>query len=362
MDESMREVLKYFVLPQRTSEDIRQFVIVILSIIAAVVIVEIVRVAVTSRRERRLVLKSAKKHQLTDQERSLISELTAGKPRINPQQVFGSISEFHRLFGPLMHELAGRSGTDPKARHQLDKIFTLRNKLFGEVAYHFGNINSTIQLKSSQKLNLHFNYNGEDLNVSSVVVDVDEAAITVANTKLNGEFLKIAREQSFKVSFYRENDGYYEFQTHALRTVEENGGNFILLAHAKEIERLQSRSFYRKTVHMPFKFRHFAWDESLENRYLPGIAEFYEEKDDLILDISGGGLLFNTKEKLSRGDLLVFDLHLTEEQVIHDLLGKVLNVEQNPADLEKYKVHLKFVNIRPGEQELIVQLIQQKKI
>jgi len=361
MDESLREVLQYFILPRPGPEDIIQILIFLLIFAALIFITVSVHSHLLRSRERTRLLKAASKHDLSKEEKALLDSLAKSNKKADPGLAFGSIREFHRLFGPMMHELAGRAEVDQQARKKLEGIFALRKKLFGEVSYHFGSITSTIQLKIGQKITLEYTRDGQKQTASSVVLDVDASAITVANPREGGKFIQFARGDSFKVAFYRDNDGYYEFQTNALQDVEQVGHQFLFLAHAHELKRMQSRMFYRMPTRIPLKFRQFAWDENLESRYRVKKEDLEGQKDGYVLDISGGGMMMTTEEELSKNDLLIFDLQLNPENVIRDLLGKVVRVEKQLAG-EKNTINIQFLNIKPAEQDLIVRLVQQQKI
>ena len=363
MDESFRPILKYFVIPQPGPGEIKLVILTVLLFFALLFLAVYLQAWSKSRKERANLIKAARKHNLSQAENELIITLSKGKVRIKPAMVFVSIGEFHRLFGPLMHELVAKVEHDETARKKLDGIFALRKKLFGEVAYHFGSITSTIQFRIGQKLTLQFSFEDVTHEFSSMVLDVDAAAITVANANEHGKFYHFGLGQKFKVSFNRVDDGFYEFETTALRSVTDQNEYFLLLAHATQIQRLQSRMYYRVKINRPFTFRRFAWDESLETRYHPRMGDPGEKYTGEILNIGGGGMLIITEETLVKNDLLTFDLTLNEENTIHDLLAKVVEIEdEEELGIKRKLIHLQFMNIKPGEQDLITQLIHQSNL
>jgi len=363
MDESFRPILKYFVIPQSGPGEIKLVILMILLFFALLFLAVYLQAWLKGRKERANLIKAARKHNLSQAEKELIISLSKGKVRIKPAKVFVSIGEFHRLFGPLMHELVEKAEHDQTARKKLDGIFALRKKLFGDVAYHFGSITSTIQFRVGQKLNLQFSFERVTNEFSSMVLDVDAAAITVANANERGKFFHFELGQKFKVSFNRVDDGFYEFETTSLRSVTDQNEYCLLLAHATQIQRLQSRMYYRVKMDAPFTFRRFAWDESLETRYHPGVGDPGKRYNGEILDIGGGGMLITTGENLVKNDLLTFDLTLNEENTIHDLLAKVVEIEDKEELGTKRKLmHLQFMNIKSGEQDLITKLIHQSKL
>jgi hypothetical protein len=366
MDESFRQILQYFVV-ERSAAYLQKGLLIFLSMILVIVLIQVIGSYFLRRRNRIRMIEASDEMNLSVAERDLVLEAARGRERIDPKLMLGSIGEFHRLFGPLMHELIAKAPTDREAKNRLDTIFILRKKLFGDISYHFGSITSTIQLKIGQKVTLQYSHEGQSLSSPSMVVDVDGAAITVTSPRDGGHFQQFVQGHPFRLSFFRENDGYYQFDTHALRKTEPARQQFLLLAHALRIERIQSREFFRETTRITFKFRRFAWDNRPETRYLQ--AEEGEEKtgEGLILNLGGGGIFFLTSEPLTRNDVLTFDLPLIHEVMLPELMGKVVRVDRQPeeevipGEERGYTVNLQFLNIKTGEQDLIVRLIQQHK-
>ncbi len=362
MDDSFREILKGFQLPQRGMDDVIGVLMVILGLVVFVMIMYFIQSAAARKKRIRLIRRSAVEHGLNRQELQVVLGAANAKPRINPLKVLTALREFQRLFGPLMHDLVEKMETDPSARHQLNQIFSLRKKLFGEVAYHFGVFSSTLQLSIGQHLTLKFDYRGSSITANSMVMDVDSAAITVANPRRKGEYLKFAKDQPIKVLFYRDRDAEYQFNTVTLRGMEQNAQPFLLLAHDLNVQRIQTREFYRVTTSIAFTFRRFVWDSQLDNRYLVKTEDQAEEQEGLIRNISAGGMMFSTDVRLEKNDILVFNLQLNPKLTVPDLLGKVLNISEQPERTERHLVHLRFINIKAGEQDLIISMILQKKV
>ncbi len=361
MDERFREIIRHFVFPRSGLEEIIHILIFFLVFAALIFVTVSVHSHLQNRRERTRLLRAARKHKLSKEESSLLNSLVESNKKVDPRLAFGSIREFHRLFGPMMHDLAGKVEVNQEARKKLGGIFALRKKLFGEASYHFGPVTSTVQFRIGQKITLEFTRSGKKKNTASIILDVDGVAITVANPMQKGEFIHFVKGDEFKVAFYRDNDAYYEFQTRALKDVAQSSHQFLLLAHANEIKRMQSRMFYRMPTTVPLKFRRFAWDESLESRYHSEKEELEGQKEGYIQDLGGGGMMVITEEKLTENDLLIFDLQLNPENIIKDLMGKVVKVEEQLAG-EKKHIHVQFLNIKPGEQNLIMHLVQQHEL
>lgn len=362
MDDSFRDVLKYLQFSGPGPEDIRLFVISISIYVALIVIAVLAHGYISRRRERKAVIRAAKSHGLTREELKLVTSLSGKRSKVDPRKAFQSIRDFHRLFGPKMHELAASSDKDNQARHMLEGIFALRKKLFGDISYHFGSLTSTIQLRIGLKITLQFNVDDSPHNFNSIILDVDSGAITVANPSHQGNYFMLSKGHPVKVSFNRPEDGYYEFQTEVLRTVSKENRYFLLLAHADKIQRMQSRMYYRVPTRIEVEVNRFAWDHNPQNRYHSAESDSGETMSGLVVNIGGGGVLIRTKGNIQRNDLVTFDLPLTEETELSDVLGKVVSVEKQERDSETRNVHIQFLNLKQGEKDTIMKIIQQSKL
>jgi c-di-GMP-binding flagellar brake protein YcgR len=354
-------VLKYLEFQGPDSSDIRLFAYSIAIYVGLILLTVLVNGYLRRRRERKALIKSARSRGLTTRELELITQLAGKKSRVDLKQVFFSVREFHRLFGPVMHDLVANSDKDPQARKKLDGIFALRKKLFGDVSYHFGNLTSTIQLRIGLRINLQFEFGGRKYSYGSVVLDVDSEAIAVANPSEGGSYFMFDRNQEFDVSFNRPDDGVYLFSTRAMRAVSKDSQYFLMLAHADEIKRTQSRMYYRMPFKVEFEFDRFAWSENPEQRYHGGVSEPGEKMEGLLINIGGGGVLIRASGELHRNDLIAFDMPLPGGEELSDVLGKVVEVEKADSG-GHYRVHVQFLNLKQSDKDAIMKSIQKHSL
>ncbi|MFC1544822.1 flagellar brake protein [Gemmatimonadota bacterium] len=360
MDESLGSVLKYLEYRGPDPAQIRLVIYSLAVYFGLILVTVLVYGYLRRRRERKTLLNAARSRGLSNGELKLITHLAGKRSKINVKQVFKSVREFHRLFGPMMHELVASSEIDVQARKKLDGIFALRKKLFGDVSYHFGNMTSTIQLRIGLKVLLRFEFEGVSHTFSTVVLDVDSEAITVANPSKDGSYFMFDRGQKFKGSFNRPEDGLYEFSTHALRAVSRESQYFLLLAHADQIERMQSRMYYRIPLRVELEFDRFAWNSNPEQRYHGGVSEAGEQMSGLVVNLGGGGVLIRTAGELHKDDMITFDLPLPGGAELSDVLGKVVEVEKSDGEEQNY--HVQFLNLKQSDKDTIIKSIQQHNL
>jgi c-di-GMP-binding flagellar brake protein YcgR len=362
MDDSFSEILKHLEFHGPNSSDIRLFVISIIVYVVLILATVLVYAYVRGQRERKALLKAARSKGLSSAELDLVKKLAGKRSKVDLRHVFSSIREFHRLFGPRMHELVAASERDENARGMLDGIFTLRKKLFGDVSYHFGSLTSTIQIRIGQRITIRFEFQDSQLDFNSVVLDVDSEAITVANPSNEDAYFMLEKGQKVKVSFNRPEDGFYEFETLTLRAVSKDSQFFLLLAHADKIQRMQSRMYYRVIARIEVEINRFAWDKNPQQRFHPGKTDPGEKMMAHVINLGGGGALLRTEGTLKKNDLVAFDLPLTEDVRMDDVLGKVVEVVPGKDERDFMDVHVQFLNLKGSDKDTIMRVIQQRKL
>ncbi|ATW24303.1 flagellar brake protein [Candidatus Formimonas warabiya] len=116
-----------------------------------------------------------------------------------------------------------------------------------------------------------------------------------------------------------------------------------------QVRKDEKRRWFRLPVHMDLIY-------SKSNAGLaPGSTDFITAP---LIDLSAGGLLFMTREKLSIGDLLNLMIEFTDHQKFL-LVGKVLRVAPNQNQDYPYQVGVQFVGIKEKEQDQIIKLLFQ---
>ncbi len=123
----------------------------------------------------------------------------------------------------------------------------------------------------------------------------------------------------------------------------------LFLLHVQlrsELEKFQRRQFYRMDCVLQFNFKGVNSDDDWFNA--------------LILDISGGGIRFYTKEKLKIGDEIINHIKLQFKDRVEELYltGKVLSMDiSGKKDDIKFEVREVFEDIDEDDREVIIKYI-----
>lgn len=94
---------------------------------------------------------------------------------------------------------------------------------------------------------------------------------------------------------------------------------------------------------------------SIEQEVLYARAEDNKYKRAKVINMSGGGLLFTTREELQKDDELEIILDLSSGEELN-LKGRVVRVTEDSGndDKKQFMIGVQFLNIKKGEQDKIV--------
>lgn len=197
----------------------------------------------------------------------------------------------------------------------------------------------------------------------------DEAVIEMP-TK-GGVLVPLTPEDMFHVCFYT-NKGLYQCQSQVVSRYYEDKLPVAVIRLRSEFEKLQRRQYYRMESLLQMEFRTVSKRELerfLEQKGAAGnepvrkseetaeaVPRFYT---GVTLDISGGGVRFNSEHAAQDGDVIALRIAFLSEdaQKLQLLFAKVLTVSpvQNRSGLFEHRVE--FVSISNAERESIIRYI-----
>lgn len=200
---------------------------------------------------------------------------------------------------------------------------------------------------------------------------VDEAVIEMP-TKA-GVLVPLEQGEAFQVCFYT-NKGLYQCQALIVSRYYEDSLPVAVIKLRSEFEKLQRRQYYRMESILPLEFRVISEEELKQMSYDKnghGTEETENEagKEDagvsnrfytgVTLDISGGGVRFNSEYSAQSNDILVMRIAFMsqETQKLQPLFAKVLTVlpVQNRSGVFEHRVE--FTAISNAERECIIRYI-----
>ena len=196
----------------------------------------------------------------------------------------------------------------------------------------------------------------------------DEAVIEMP-TK-GGLLVPLTPDEIFQVCFYT-SKGLYQCQSQVVSRHYEDSLPVAVIKLRSEFEKLQRRQYYRmeSLLHMEFRTVSGAEFEQLlsqkrKSGIVPAVKDAVENLNErfytgVTLDISGGGVRFNSEHEAQSGDIVAMRIaFLTENaQILQLLFAKVLTVLPVPNRSGLFEHRVEFVSISNVERESIIRYI-----
>lgn len=200
----------------------------------------------------------------------------------------------------------------------------------------------------------------------------DEAVIEMPVK--GGALVPLAPDELYQVCFYT-NKGLYQCQSQVVSRHYEDSLPVAVIRLRSEFEKLQRRQYYRMECLLQMEFAPVS-DEEYE-QLLFWKSDFGREParnhdkgaetdgeniryySGVVLDISGGGIRFNSKYEAKEGDVVALRIAFMSEDArkLQLLFAKVLTVipVQNRSGMFEHRVE--FVSISNMERESIIRYI-----
>ncbi len=200
----------------------------------------------------------------------------------------------------------------------------------------------------------------------------DEAVIEMPVK--GGTLVALEPEELFQVCFYT-NKGLYRCQSQVVSRHYEDSLPVAVIKLRSEFEKLQRRQYYRMECLLQMEFKTLTeeeYDELLYQKSIPQTELIENEiiaKDEsetqnrfyngVSLDISGGGVRFNSLHAAERGDIIALRIAFASEEVqkLRLLFAKVLTVTPVQNRLGMFEHRVEFVSISNAERESIIRYI-----
>ncbi|MDF2820705.1 MAG: uncharacterized protein K0R15_1146 [Clostridiales bacterium] len=181
--------------------------------------------------------------------------------------------------------------------------------------------------------------------VSQVIDIIDETTLKITIPILAGKVILLELDALYDVTFYIKKD-IYGCEATVVSRGREGKVYFVVINLLTKLQKVQRRQYYRLALLFGFRFA----DES---------AEEVEWIDGTVLDISGGGIRFMSKNKYEKNVELTCRLPIilgsNSEELI--LKGKVRGSNSTSDDKIMYETRLLFEEISAGNREKIIKFI-----
>lgn len=234
-------------------------------------------------------------------------------------------------------------------------------------------VGNKIEMRPVQK------WNSEDNGliqpyISQFIEWTDYNAALIAIPWYQGQLVPLHPDDEYSLCFYAKG-GLYQCKAVVLRRTKKESN--IAMAEVKftsDLEKIQRRQFYRMDCMAPLKYAALTMpqlDMYVELKYCMYqdrkqelekllAQENLEFKMGTVLDISGGGMRFNSPEQNVVNSVLVLmpQMPYDDQQRLSLLFGRVIASNRlTKKEQVVFDNRIEFVRIRPAEQERIITYI-----
>jgi len=172
------------------------------------------------------------------------------------------------------------------------------------------------------------------------IEEVGERLLSVGVPFDHGELVPVREGTKVKITFWDET-AVYSFEGKIMQRIAVPVPIFVLVLPDK-VDKVQRRDFVRVPASFPITFRMVTRE---------GLSDLFKA---VMLDLSGGGMRFSTKERIENKSLLFVQLSLPNGEIQTPV--SVCRVE-SIENTKQYSVSVKFHEISERERDKIIRCV-----
>lgn len=195
---------------------------------------------------------------------------------------------------------------------------------------------------SRLKFNTNKTYNNETIYIS-LIQDIKEDSIIISAPVENGKIIPLEMGTTYMLSIYSKG-GLFQCRAVVSNRYKKSNLHFVDLEIKSKMRKHQRRQFYRLECALTFHFS----DEEKETYY-----------KGIIIDISGGGLRFTSKEQIQVGSIVncIIDFNSIDKRKRLEIQGKTILSQLVDFQVIKYETRIMFHDISTEDREAIIKFI-----
>lgn len=176
---------------------------------------------------------------------------------------------------------------------------------------------------------------------------VSEDEIIISTPIENGKIIPLEKMGEYYLSVYTDK-GLYRCEALVSNRYKEGNMYYASLKLLTKLQKFQRRQYYRLDCVLKFKFKYLEEEQEEEVWH-----------DAVFLDISGGGLRFNTDIQLLSGEMIVCHLTLNYEGSEKNLFLNSKVIVCNAVDFKtnSYEARAFFDDISNEDREVVIRYI-----
>jgi len=355
------------------SEGITFIRILFFAVVLGLVVVALLSEHRKQRKERRRILEERWKqfsdelelHSVSAEEACLLKEMAEGHDLERPVDMFRS----RRIFDECVNKRISRFKSEklnPDALKSIArKLASVRRKLSLDVMPAGYHIISSRGISVGQTVEVQIAPNPK-LSFASKVLEADDLEIVIQAPTDNAVLRAIRPGSVVLVEFSRDSDARYRFETPVIR-VESKGTGRVYLEHTVDVERYQSREYFRAMMMEPIFFYPISEEQLAQFNSIEPPAE-----DSLLLEmglreisgdastISGGGIAIVSPEKFEVERPLLISVDPYLERPVGPIPARICSISSLPG--RRYLLRTAFTDLDESVRDTVINYVSRLQV
>lgn len=210
----------------------------------------------------------------------------------------------------------------------------------------------------------------EDSYISRVVEVMEPNSIRAVMPTANGKNVMLDSLLSYNLELMTQN-GAFQCEAKIVRRFKEKFNFFVVFEMMSELEKIQRREYYRLECILKMEYRRsaegdvYAKHEDSEpvsagtGEELAFIKRQVPWHAAVATNISGGGIRFNSRQALTKGENLLLKMHLKfdDGEGDYEIPAKVVHSVEVPNRPNIFEARVQFTNITAQDRENIIRFV-----
>lgn len=216
-----------------------------------------------------------------------------------------------------------------------------------------------IELQSIARLNRSDEEQNRKVYYSKVYNVLSEDRLEVLMPVEKTKLVLLSVDTEYNACFYTDN-GLYQCFVRVVDRYKTSNLYILVLELTSNLRRFQRREYYRFSCALEMESRDLLKEEkkaieSDDYHLIPGLPL----KRSVIVDISGGGLRFISRQKYEVESIIFITYHLMQkgQNKKYELLGRILSVKEVMGRPGTYEHRVQYVNMNVDAREEIIKYI-----
>ena len=214
---------------------------------------------------------------------------------------------------------------------------------------------------------------------SRVIEIMDSNRIKVAMPIVNGKYVVLDSLKQYKMEFITRK-GIFACEARIIRRFKEKLNFFVVFELMSELEKLQRREYYRLECVFDIRFRR-SMDGNIMQKDEDDDDNAVEQREDeqvegqepklvykkrkvpwhaaIVTNISGGGVRFNSREALNKGEKVLLKMHLKfdDDEGDYEIPARVIHSAEVPNRPDIFEARVQFTDISTQDREDIIRFV-----